>query len=143
MRLVTGLPAEEFYDGSGLLFVHMFFTTEARAQAERKMGGPATQNLDHRYRLSSDDRTYVASLGADPDALLADMNAHRIYAADRGARRYMQRFGGLTGALEKPVLTIHAIHDGLATSRPRRDGVRLGRPGHGRERPHLHPQRHE
>src|SRR5207247_878712 len=102
-------------DGSSLLFVHMFFTTEARAQAERKMGGPATQNLDHTYRLSTDDTAYLASLGVDALPLVADMNAHRIYGADRSARRYMERFGGLNGDIKKPLLSMHAIHDGLAT----------------------------
>jgi hypothetical protein len=114
IRTVNGISPAGFYDGEGL-FIWMFFTTEARAQVERKLGGPATQNLDHTYRLSNADKGYLASLGEDPDALLSSMNAHAIYGAKRSARQYMENGGSFNGNITGPILSMHAIDDGLAT----------------------------
>ena len=114
IRLVNSISPAGFYDVQGL-FIWMFFTTEACAQVERKLGGPATQNLDHTYRLSAADKGYLASLGEDPDALLASMNAHAIYGAKPSACRYMVNGGSFNGNIKGPILTIHTQFDTLAT----------------------------
>src|SRR5439155_8735857 len=64
IRLVSGLPAQAFYPGGPFpvtpgVLLNMLFNTEARAQLETKLGGPASQNLDHVYQLSATD---IASL---------------------------------------------------------------------------------
>jgi hypothetical protein len=115
IRLVNGLPLDGFYDGPAMLFLNMFFTTKARAQLERKLSGPATQNVDHTYRLSSADEAYLASRGVDAPALLREMNAHTNYAAQRSARKYVEKFASFNGKIRKPLLSMHAIFDGLVT----------------------------
>ncbi len=115
IRLATGLPFAGFYSGPRMLFANMLFTTEARAQMERKLGGPGAQNLDHTYRLSDSDRAYLETLGVNAAVLLDDMNARAIYAADTSARSYAQRFASFDGNIKKPLLSVHAIFDGLAT----------------------------
>jgi hypothetical protein len=115
IRLVAGLPQPGFYDGPRMAITNMVFTTEARAQMERKLGGPGSQNLDHTYRLSSADTAYLATLGVDADALLAQMNAHAIYPAATAPRNYAEHWASFDGNTTKPILTMHAIYDGLAT----------------------------
>ncbi len=113
IRLVTGLPFEEFYDGSNWLFTDMFFVTEARAELERRAKGPVVQNLDHVYTLSAADKAHLASLGVGADPLLAAMNAGTTISAPRSARHYVERYADYTGNIKRPVLTIHTIGDGL------------------------------
>lgn len=113
IRLVGGLPLAGFYPSA--LFTNMFFNTEARAQLETKLGGPGTQNLDHTYRLSSADEAYLHGLGVDTETLLAQMNAHTVYSATPAVRQYMEQFAAFDGNIKKPLLSMHAVHDGLAT----------------------------
>jgi len=113
IRLVAGLPSAGFYPGAVL--THMFFNTEARAQLERKFGGAGVQNLDHSYSLSAGDQSYLSSLGVDSATLLGGMNASRIYAAVPSVRRAMEKWAALDGKIKKPLLTMHAKFDTLAT----------------------------
>ena len=46
-------------------FTNTFFATEARAELERRAGGPPTQNLTHTYALSA-EKDYLAGLGWTP-----------------------------------------------------------------------------
>ena len=110
MRLATGIPA-----GPEWPFSIWFFTTEGRAELERRAGGPVVQNLDHTYTISSDDRAYLASLGlgsSDVDSFLTAMNAVR-FSAPHDSRRYVEKYADYTGLLTRPVLTLHTVVDAL------------------------------
>jgi pimeloyl-ACP methyl ester carboxylesterase len=115
VRLVGGLPEEEFYDpnGSNWLFTDMYFTTEARAELERRAGGSPTQNANHIYSLTDDEKAYLGTLGVDADALLAEMNAATTIEADPAARAYLESYADYTGNIPNPVLTLHTTVDGL------------------------------
>ena len=75
-----------------------------------------SQNLDHHYSLTSDEKKYLAGLGVQPDVLLERMNRTNVGASAR-ARDYVARFGDMHGVLTKPVLTIHTTLDTLADIR--------------------------
>ncbi|MGB0386182.1 MAG: alpha/beta hydrolase family protein [Ardenticatenaceae bacterium] len=114
MRLLGGLPAEQFYDGTNWLFTDMFFFTEGRAELERRAGGPATQNLDHTYSLTDEQKTYLQndhSLNADP--FLTQMNERTNISADPSARAYLEQYANYTGNIQRPVITLHTEKDGL------------------------------
>ena len=96
----------------GGFFTNMFFLTEARAELERRAGGPPAQNLTHTYALSADEKFYLAGLGVDADALLAAMNAER-YAAEPGARNYARQWADYSGKVKGPLLTLHTQVDTL------------------------------
>ncbi len=115
IRLVNHLPEEEFYTGANWLFTDMFFNTEARAEVERRAGGPVVQNKDHRYSLTKEEVAYLSSLGIDATALLNRMNASLNISAKKSARRYLEKYATYSGKLERPVLTIHTTVDGLVT----------------------------
>jgi hypothetical protein len=118
IRLVTDMPLETFYpDGKSpqpFLFVRMFFASEARAELERRVGGPVAQNRDHIYQLTSEEKTYLASLGVNADELLASMNARTNITAPKFARKYIQQHADYSGLIKGPVLAIHNREDGLA-----------------------------
>ena len=113
MRLVLDFPQEEFYTGASWLTQIMYFTSEGRAELERRVGGVATQNANHIYSLSDDDKTYLTGLGVDPDALLAAMNEATTVEADPAARAYLESYADYTGNIQNPVLTLHTTVDGL------------------------------
>jgi pimeloyl-ACP methyl ester carboxylesterase len=113
IRLVNGLPAQDFYTGSNWLFTDFYFATEARAELERRAGGPVVQNLNHTYTLTDEQKAYLGSLGVDAEALLAAMNARRNIAAPASARRYLENYADYAGNILNPVLTIHTVVDGL------------------------------
>lgn len=113
IRLILGGPAEDFYTGSNWLFQDFFFVTEARAELERRAGGPVVQNLDHVYRLTDQEKAYLATLGVDADSLLAQMNARRNFSPPAKARRYLENYAEYTGQITRPVLTLHTRIDGL------------------------------
>lgn len=113
MRLAVGLPAEDFYEGSSWLFTDMFFFTEARAELERRAGGPAAQNTNHIYSLTEEEKTYLTGLGVDADAMLAQMNSRTNIEADASARSYLEQYANYTGNITNPVLTLHTRVDGL------------------------------
>lgn len=115
IRLVTGaaplaFPAPAYPDW---ILTNMFFGTEGRAELERRAGGPVGQNLTHTYSLSVADKAYLAILGVDADALLAQMNAGRTIAADTSARNYLEHWADFAGKIKKPVLTLHTQTDSL------------------------------
>jgi hypothetical protein len=118
LRLVNDIPAEAFYpDGKTsqpFLFVRMFFASEARAELERKAGGPVAQNRDHIYELTNEEKSYLASLGVNADELLANMNARTDITATKPARKYIEKNADYSGLIKGPVLAIHNREDGLA-----------------------------
>lgn len=116
MRLVGDLPAEEFYDGANWLFTDMFFFTEARAEMERRAGGQAVQNANHIYQLTDNEKTYLAGLGVDADAMLTEFNSRATIEADPDARAYLENYADYTGNISRPVLTLHTTKDGLVSA---------------------------
>ena len=114
MRLVSGAaPSSSPPPPSNWMFTNMFFATEARAELERRAGGPVGQNLTHTYSLSASDKLYLQALGVDADALLATMNAGRTVAAPKKARKYLERNAEYKGKIKRPVLTLHTQTDAL------------------------------
>ena len=122
IRLVAGNPGRgitpplppAFYPG--WVLTDMFFLTEARAELQRRAGGPYVQNLDHNYSLTPAEKTYLAALGLPPavvDGWLAQMNARRNIAADPSARNYVRNNTDYNGKIRNPVLTLHTAIDPL------------------------------
>ena len=115
IRLVTGttplaFPAPSF---PGWIVTNMFFVTEARAELERRAGGPVAQNLTHVYSLSPIDKAYLAVLGVNADVLLAEMNARRTISAPPSSRNYAEHWADFSGKIKQPVLTLHTRTDSL------------------------------
>jgi hypothetical protein len=94
-------------------FTNFSFFTEARAEAERRAGGPYVQNVTHTYSLTIDEQAYLASLGFDAGPVLAAMNASARFAGLPSARNYMRHYATFSGKLQDPVLTIHTKWDTL------------------------------
>ena len=115
IRLVTGaapsaFPAPVF---PSWILTNMFFATEARAELERRAGGPVVQNLTHAYTLSAADKAYLAVLGVNADPLLAAMNANRNISAPFSSRDYLRNWADYSGEIQDPVLTLHTQTDSL------------------------------
>lgn len=118
IRLVTQVtgpgtipPPAIWFTGAGF-FTNMYFITEAKAELERRAGGPPNQNLTHTYALTATEKAYLASLGVNADALLAAMNAER-YAAETSARNYAEHWADYSGKIKGPMLTLHTQVDTL------------------------------
>ena len=112
VRVVVGLPADSFY--TNWLFTDMFFSTEARAELERRTGGPVGTNIHQEYTVDGDEAAYLASLGVNVDGLLTEMNDTKALAG-KASRRYLRRNADYTGRLNAPMLTLHTTFDGLVT----------------------------
>jgi len=118
IRLVTGVPGQGitappgFYPGWA--FTDLFFATEARAELERRAGGPVAQNLTHTYTLTAAEKAYLLNtFGIDAEPLLAQMNAMRDISAPPSSRNYLERNATYSGKIKNPVLTMHTIVDPL------------------------------
>ena len=122
IRLVTGTPGRgitpppSFYPG--WVVTDMTFSTEYRAELERRAGGPVVQNLNRNYNLTAAERTYLNSIGlqnAVIDNWLIAMNGGRIYSAPNYSRNYVERNADYSGKIKNPVLTLHTLYDPLVT----------------------------
>ena len=124
IRLVTGTPGRgitppappAFYPG--WLFTDMFFTTEARAELERRAHGPVVQNLNRNYNLTDAEKAYLVALGVPApviDNWLVTLNANRTISAPFYARHYLEQNADYTGEITDPVLTLHTLYDPLVT----------------------------
>ena len=122
IRLVTGTPGRginpppppAFYPG--WIFTDMFFAMEARAELERRAGGPIVQNLDRDYNLTPAERGYLMALGVPSaviDSWLMAMNGQRYVSAPQYARNYLEHNANYNGKIKNPVLTMHTIVDPL------------------------------
>ena len=113
IRLVTGLPEEDFYPtGPWMSYLKvMEYLTQGRAELEARAGGNVFQNVGHVYTLTDDEKAYLAGLGVDADALLEEMNDRTTLRADPKARSYMQRYARLRGQIRAPTVTIHTMAD--------------------------------
>jgi len=124
IRLVTGTPGRgipppappNFYPG--WVFTDMFFSTEARAELERRAEGPIVQNLNRNYNLDNSEKAYLVALGvpaAQIESWLATLNANRTISAPADSRSYLQEYADYTGKINAPVLTLHTLFDPLVT----------------------------
>jgi hypothetical protein len=122
IRLVSGVPGQGltpppppgFYPG--WVFTDFFFFTEARAELQRRAGGPFAQNLDQHYSLTPAERVYLAGIGLPTpvvDAWLAQMNARTNIEALPSARNYVRSNTDYNGKIKNPVLTMHTMIDPL------------------------------
>ena len=116
IRLVLGQQPEAFWSADPLYtypgyVLQMFFSTQNVANIQAWASGPFTQNVDHVYSLTAEEKAYLAGLGVNPDDLLNKMNASARIQANPRARDYVVRFGDLHGTLVKPVLTLHTTLD--------------------------------
>jgi len=94
----------------------LFFFTEARAELQRRAGGPIVQNLDQFYELTNAEKAYLAGIGLPTpvvDAWLAQMNARRNIVAKQSARNYVRNNTDFNGKIKHPILTVHTIIDPL------------------------------
>ena len=113
-RGLTPPPPPAFYPGWAL--TDFFFFTEARAELQRRAGGPIVQNLDQNYTLTAAEKTYLAGIGLPTpvvDAWLAQMNARRNIEAKTSARNYVRNNTDFNGKIQHPILTVHTIIDPL------------------------------
>ena len=124
IRLVTGTPGRgiqppappNFYPG--WIFTDLFFSMEARAELERRAGGPIVQNVDRKYSITPEERAYLNALGViSPiiDAWLFQMNNNRFVEAPMFSRNYLARNSNYSGKIKQPMLTMHTIIDPLVT----------------------------
>lgn len=113
-RGITPPPPPDFFPG--WVLTDFFFMTEARAELQRRAGGPIVQNLDQNYSLTDAEKTYLAGIGVPGpvvDAWLAQMNARRDIEASPSARNYLRNNTDFNGKIRNPVLTLHTIVDPL------------------------------
>ena len=124
IRLVTGTPGRgitppappNFYPG--WVFTDMFFSTEARAELERRARGPIVRNIDHIYELTDTEKAYLVTLGvpaATIEGWLAALNAERTIFPPFYTRFYLSRNADYSGRIEDPILTLHTLYDPLVT----------------------------
>ena len=113
-RGINPPPPPAFFPGWAL--TDFFFLTEARAELQRRAGGPFVQNLDQNYTLTAAEKAYLAGIGLPTpvvDAWLAQMNDRRNIEADTSARNYVRNNTDFNGKIRHPILTVHNIIDPL------------------------------
>jgi hypothetical protein len=113
-RGITPPPPPGFFPGWAL--TDFFFITEARAELQRRAGGPIVQNLDQHYELTNAEKAYLAGIGLPTpvvDAWLAQMNARTNIEAKQSARNYVRNNTDFNGKIRNPILTMHTIIDPL------------------------------
>jgi hypothetical protein len=113
-RGITPPPPPGFFPGWAL--TDFFFVTEARAELQRRAGGPIVQNLDQHYELTAAEKAYLAGIGLPTpvvDAWLAQMNARTNIEAKQSARNYVRNNTDFNGKIRNPILTMHTIIDQL------------------------------
>ena len=113
-RGITPPPPPAFFPGWAL--TDFFFVTEARAELQRRAGGPVVQNLDQNYTLTDAEKAYLAGIGLPSpvvDAWLAQMNARRNIQAKTSARNYLRNNTNFNGKILNPILSMHTIIDPL------------------------------
>ena len=114
VRLVSDLPIGGYYAPAGFLppavIVNTYLFTAGRAELEVKARGPVAQNVNHVYRLSDAETTYLQLLGVDVTGLLGMMNAHTNISAYPPARAFLKRTD-FNGQIYDPVVMVHNIED--------------------------------
>lgn len=113
-RGITPPPPPGFFPG--WVITDFFFLTEARAELQRRAGGPYVENLDHNYSLTAAEKAYLAGIGLPGpvvDGLLVQMNARRNIQAAQNARNYVKNNTNYNGRIKNPILTLHTVIDPL------------------------------
>ena len=113
-RGLTPPPPPAFFPGWAI--TDFFFVTEARAELQRRAGGPVVQNLDQEYTLTNAEKAYLAGIGLPApvvDAWLAQMNARRNIEAKPSARNYVRNNTDFNGKIKNPILSMHTMIDPL------------------------------
>src|SRR5215203_7312233 len=113
-RGITPPPPPAFFPGWAV--TDFFFITEARAELQRRAGGPVVQNVDQTYDLLPAEKAYLAGIGVPTpvvDAWLAQMNARPKIEAKQSARNYVRNNTEFNGKIRNPILTVHTIIDPL------------------------------
>ena len=116
IRLLAGVPFQGAYENPGWMFLGMFIATEARADVQKRAKGPVVQNADHYYSLTDAQKTYLMSYGMPAetiDAVLTAMNAQTNVTPALPQKRYLEKYFDPTGDLQRPLITMHEIGDGL------------------------------
>ena len=121
IRLVNGLASDAFWSTDPMwkypgFLMQMAFATESLSGSQYWASGPVAQNLDHRYSLTPDEKTYLAGRGIQADDLLVKMNA-RTKMRGSPRPRLCRALGEVHGTLTKPVITLHTTLDTLADIR--------------------------
>ena len=113
-RGITPPPPPAFFPG--WVITDMFFLTEARAELQRRAGGPFVQNANQHYDITAAERAYLNGIGLPSpviDAWLAQMNARTNIVPAPAPRNYVDHYATFTGKIKSPVLTVHTIIDPL------------------------------
>jgi hypothetical protein len=113
-RGINPPPPPAFFPGWAL--TDMFFLTEARAELQRRAGGPYVQNLNQSYAITAAERAYLNGIGLPSpviDGWLAQMNARTNIDAAPAPRNYVEHYATYNGKIKNPVLTMHTIIDPL------------------------------
>jgi hypothetical protein len=115
MRTISygnGKDPEIYYNPSSnaSIFYQLYFGTEARAQLERKMGGPFVDNTNTIYGLTAQESDYLQSLGLKPGELLNKMNTTK-YEGKKDLRSRLELSYVPTGAPLVPLITISNLQD--------------------------------
>jgi hypothetical protein len=122
IRLVGGIPGQGITPPPppgffpNWVITDFFFFTEARAELQRRAGGPYVQNINQNYSLTTSEKAYLSSIGLPTsvvDGWLAQMNARRNIEAHPAARNYVRNNTDYHGKIRNPVLTLHTIIDPL------------------------------
>ncbi len=116
VRLVIGADAADFYTGG--LWLTMSLATEARVELSRRSGGQPLAVPDDGWTLGLDARRELSAWGLDIDTLLDVMNGRAaLVETDGAARGYLAAHAEPTGALTRPVLSIHTAADTIVPVR--------------------------
>ena len=113
-RGINPPPPPAFFPGWAL--TDFFFITEARAELQRRAGGPIVQNVDQTYDLLPAEKAYLAGIGLPApvvDAWLAQMNARPRIEAKQSARNYVRNNTDFNGKIRNQILSVHTIIDPL------------------------------
>lgn len=116
IRRVNRIPLDSYYPPRNDRLMTLYFAFAVRVEYERRAGGTMVQNIGREYTLSDEDKAYLAGVGVNADALLAQMNAEaNDFASDHNARNNAEHYYNPTGRINRPVLTMHTTGDSLAT----------------------------
>ncbi len=117
IRLVNHMPIDSYYVFPGGLPFRLqavFMAFVARMDLESRAGGIIGGNIGRGYTLSETEKTYLAGLGVDADALLDQMNDEaNKFAFDRNARNYAAHYLNPSGHITRPVITLQTTGDSL------------------------------
>lgn len=115
VRLVNRMPIDSYYAPLAFRVTSLLFATAVRAELEGRAGGPVAENVGRIYALTDAEKSYLAGLGVNADALLLEMNAMATFISDHNARNYAEHYVNPSGRITRPVLTLHTEGDSLAT----------------------------